>query len=471
MLKNLVKLSDSTVGRLLKTFFVFGLAISVLMISRSQISDDSLHLLSRGWLFAAHGIVAPIGNAAAATAGGYVPGSFSAIVTGIPLMLWMDHRAPVVLILIFHIIAYVLLDRVVKAELGNRARLILAIVFWLNPWRLYQSGWVDNSNYVFLAGAVHLWTCYVQRETPKFAASLIMVVAVGLTLQLHLDAVVLAFASILLWWRGFWKPHWGGVVLGCVVTVATLIPFFIEAYHHPEIVPGGGEEPLGSNLIKVWPVLKGFVYWLRYPSLYASNSMTVFDFTPAFGISVGPAVTTLFRGFTWTAGFLALILSVTANTWWFRYMKNPDRQSAVPAPASQWLGRYAIWTLAACLIANGLSPEVTMWWHNLIILHAAIIPIVLWCDALLRTPKASMVVKAELSYALVTIILCIGMALGSAHYRRGGSNPVMFLQPERHQMIEDLGLNQCCISEDVVWKAKQMYFYRAYLSPYVLPDS
>ena len=192
---------DVLIRRYLVGFFLIGLAISVLMLVRSQVNDDAFYLLSRGWLLAKHGVLAPIGNAAAERAGGFVPGSLSAIVTGVPLMLWMDHRAPVILVLITHIIAYLLLDRVIKAECDDRARLILAIVFWLNPWRMYQSGWVDNSNYVFVAGAIHLWASYAQRERPKFWPSTLLVATAGLVLQLHLDAFILVIASIALWLR------------------------------------------------------------------------------------------------------------------------------------------------------------------------------------------------------------------------------------------------------------------------------
>ena len=454
---------------LLLGFFLVGLVISVLMLVRSQVSDDGLHLLSRGWLLATHGVLAPIGNASAERAGGFVPGSASAIVTGVPLMLWMDHRAPVVLILITHVIAYVLLDRVVDAELGQGARVILAIVFWLNPWRLYQSGWVDNSNFLFLPGAIHLWSSYAQRDEPRLAHSAILVTTVGVALQLHVGALLLVIASVLLWLRGYWKPHWGGVAIGSLLTLATLVPYAIEAYHHPEVLPGGAA-PLGLNLVKVWPVLKGFLYWLRYPSLNTSNWMTGFDFVPAFGVTVGPAFTTLFRICEEAAAGVSMIFPVLANLWWLGYTRDPARTGAVPPPASPWLSGYALWLLAAWLTADALSPDVVQWWHNLVALHASLIPVLLWTTAMGRTRHARLVARSARVYAAASILLCLGMALGSAHYRRGGYRAVTFPQAERHQMIEDLGLNECCTPNEKHWKPKQMYFYRNYLAPYVLPE-
>jgi hypothetical protein len=92
------------------------------MLARTQVGGDAIGLLSRGWLLAAKGIWVPFGNPVASSAGGYVPGGLTALLVGLPLELWMDPRAPVALILIFHLAAYWMLDRVVGEALGGRAR-------------------------------------------------------------------------------------------------------------------------------------------------------------------------------------------------------------------------------------------------------------------------------------------------------------------------------------------------------------
>lgn len=141
---------------MLAGLFALGLAISLPMLTRLQIGGDAISLLSRGWLLAAKGIWVPFGNPAASSAGGYMPGGLTALLVGLPLELWMDPRAPVVAILLLRLIAYWTLDRVVGGRLGLRGRLVLAVVYWLNPWRPSQSAWLDNSNHVFVAGALHM---------------------------------------------------------------------------------------------------------------------------------------------------------------------------------------------------------------------------------------------------------------------------------------------------------------------------
>ena len=191
-------MTDTGRSRAHWALFGLGLAISLLMLARVQVAGDGISLLSRGWLLAAKHIWVPLGNPVASSAGGYVPGGLTALVVGLPLQLWMHPRAPVVLILLCHVLAYLMIDRVVGEALGRRARLVFAVVYWLNPWRLYQSAWLDNSNYLFLTGALHLWACYRQRHTPSFLLSALLVGGVGLTFQLHVDAMIPVIAAVLL---------------------------------------------------------------------------------------------------------------------------------------------------------------------------------------------------------------------------------------------------------------------------------
>jgi hypothetical protein len=466
-------LNDRAPSWELPFLFALGLVISVLMIARSQVDGDALCLLARGWLLAKKGIWAPFGNPAATSCGGYVPGGLTALVVGLPLTVWMDHRAPVVLILICHVIAYLLLDRLLKETLGSRARLVFAIIYWLNPWRLYNSAWLDNSNYVFLTGAVHAWTCYRQRNRPSFLHSTLLVAAVGLTFQLHLDAMLLVIAAVLLWLRGYWKPHWGGVALGALITFGALIPFLLEVRQHPEIIPGS-RGFLGSNLVKVWPVLKGILYWVRYASLWCSHRMLLLDFTPSLGSSADGVLTPLFFVLSRVVGPLTGVFTLLANVWVWRRRRTQGK--LIPAdrvPSRIWLREYTIWVFAACVIGNALSPSVVMWWHNLIVLHAAVLPIVLWSDALLGTRSAPAVRRVMAPYLALSVVLLLGMAFGSNQYRRGGRDAKAIVLDTDHEIVRDLRLTECCdISVDPEtgqWPRKNSPFYMLYVRPFTIP--
>jgi hypothetical protein len=446
--------------------FALGLVISLWMISRVNVGADAACLLARGWLWAQKGIWVQLGNPAGG--GGYVPGGLSAFLVGLPLRLWMDHRAPVLLILLSHIAAYLLLDRLVKETLGARARFVFAVVYWLNPWRLYQSAWLDNANYVFLVGAVHLWACYRQRRRPRMLHSFLMVTAVGLSAQLHLNALLPVFSAVLLWLRGYWKPHWTGVALGALVTIGSLIPFFLLALEHPEIIPIN-RDPVGLSLVRFFPVPKGISYWFRYASLFCSSqSMYAFDFTRSFGPAVSAALLRIFTVLGLGLGSLTVIFPFMANAWcWRRWRRTPRaRVARGGCDRRTWLREYALSSFVACILVNALSPIPAMWWHNLIVLHAAVLPLLLWTDALLRTRRAAVVRRGLAAYLLLSVLLLLGLTVGSEQYLSPEDGTVAADAKVDLQIRQDLpriGFNRRH------WPRKGTFFYDTYLRQFELP--
>src|SRR5262249_10884516 len=142
-----------------------GLALSVLFWTRQAIGGDQLNLLARGWLLAVEGRWIPYGNPM--STGGATPGGLTSLLVGLPLMVWRDYRAPSVVILLSHAAAvlllshaaaFLLLDRALRPILSPRERLLFAVFYWLNPWRVFFSGYLWNPNYLYLFGAVHLAT-------------------------------------------------------------------------------------------------------------------------------------------------------------------------------------------------------------------------------------------------------------------------------------------------------------------------
>jgi len=451
--------------RVVAALFLVGLAISLWMISRVQAGYDATDMLSRGWLLIQKGIWVPLGNPA--TGGGYVPGGMTALLVGLPLGLWMDHRAPILLILITHIVAYLLLDRLIKETLGPGARILFAVFYWINPWRLYQSAWLDNSNYAFIAGAIHLWACYRQRHKPNLWLSFLMVAMVGLSVQLHLSALVLILSALFLWWRGYWKVHWGGAILGAAVTFGGLVPFALLAIQHPELIPIN-RDPVGLGLVRISPVLKGIIYWFRYGSLFCSSqSMYAFDFSRSVGPWLSSSLTRVFVVLGMGLGSLTIAVPILANFWCWRRRGKSHRVRAVveDVDTRSWLREYALWSLVACVAANALSPAPAMWWHNLVILQAAVLPVLLWGDALLHTRVAPLVRRGLVAYLVLSLVLLVGMAVGSEQYLYGGDilpNPA----PANLEIRRDIPASPFNSEH---FPRRTDFFYQTYMRPYEFP--
>ncbi len=137
-------MEERTERRILALLFGAGLLLSALLIARSQVGGDQLNLLARGWLLVEQGELVSSGHPT--SGGGKTPGSLTALLVGLPMLLWHHHRAPVILLSLFHVLAYAVLHCALKDVLSSSQRVLLALFYWLNPLRLLLSGFLWNPN-------------------------------------------------------------------------------------------------------------------------------------------------------------------------------------------------------------------------------------------------------------------------------------------------------------------------------------
>jgi hypothetical protein len=418
--------------------FGAGLFLSLLMVWRSQVGGDQLNLLARGWLLAAEGRLVPYGNPL--SSGGNAPGAITGWLVGAPLQLWRDHRAPALSILLLHVAAYAILDAIVRRRLGARGRLLFAVFYWLNPWRLYHSAFVWNPNYLFFFAAVHLGALLAQREAARWWASTLLVASIGLAFQVHPSAILLAALAGLLWLRGFYRLHWGGVALGLALACLPLVPWLLAGPAPPNPQAPDRGFP-GRGLIYVWPMLRGHLDWLRYGGLAIGGKAARFDFGAlggAWNAWLGP----LARGLS-AVGFFTALAALAANR---REIGRALRRGLRPAPPVS--GRGELREIAAVgWVAAGLvfaaSPTTIMNWQGLVLLHVAILPVVLWAEGLWRLhPRAG----ARLGALVAALAIALGaaMALGSPHYRCDGKGRIQLTLRADHPMFHELGIVATC---------------------------
>jgi hypothetical protein len=424
--------------------FAVGLAVSALMVARSQVSGDQLNMLARGWLFT-HGDWVQFGLTTSAN--GKAPGGLISLLTGVPLLLWRDYRAPAVLILLSHVLAYWLLDRTLRRFFGERERLLFCALYWLNPWRAYYSAFSWPANWLFFFGAVQLWAVFRQRRRPSFWASLLHVLALGAFFQLHSSFFLLALAAALLAARGWFRPNWAGVAVGAGVTVLSLIPWVEAVVANPALLPGSKGFPF-RGLIFVFPLLRGVMYWLRYPSLSFGGDMTTFDFTPLLagaGGWLGRPVSALAVGL----GVASVAAPLLAAAWMWRRNRRRLRSSQDGMDDRTWLHGYIVWTFAAAVASYAISPTTIMAWQSFSVLHAAVLPLVLWTCVLLRSRPHVTVRRLARAWAGVLVVLLVLMAVASPRYRKGGRDAVWIKVHEDHPMYHELGiLDHCSVAVD-----------------------
>ncbi len=400
--------------------FTIGLLLSVFMLFRSQVGGDQLNLLFRGWQLAIEGKLTPYGNPL--SSGGYGPGGFTSLFVGLPLLIWKDFHAPAILILIFHILAYILLDQCLKKITSFQERIFFCIFYWLNPWRVFFSAHLWNPNYLFLFGAIHCWTSLRQRFSPAFTASLVHAIAIGIALQLHPSSIILFIASALLWYHSYVKFHWTGISLGVFFILLTLIPWLVEACQNPWIIPGADKGFIGRGLIYFYPLLRGIVYWLRYASLSLPKNMISFDFTQVLGLLGQTILRPITFFITMIIGYLSLLAPIMANLWLWRSKDAPllFSRPTENTSGSDWLKGYIKWVFLAAIISFAISPTTVMMWQGLIIMHAAVLPLVLWLGHLYHTDYRKFAKAGVALYLSLALFLLVCISIASQMYRKGG---------------------------------------------------
>ena len=460
---NPCRLTPAAASRIVRTLFAAGLLIAVVMLVRGQVGGDQLNLLARGWLLAAQGKWISYGNPM--STGGKSPGGITSLLVGLPLLLWRDHRAASALVLLFHVLAYGLLDGTLRRILSPSERVLLALLYWLNPWQLYFAAFLWNPNYLYLFSAVHLWSALAQRERARFWPSFLHAAALVLAFQVHASFLLLGVASLLLVGRRYFRVHWPAAVLGGALAAVPLVPWALEAMAHPAIVTGISKGFPGRGLLLAYPLARGLLYWLRYGSLSVAGDMNDFKLTDLLAADrwLGPSLHLL----AGTALAVTVVLPWLANVrlwrWGGRLRAEAGagvrrrigrrllwlwRRKLAPGTTRRaWVAGYARVCFVAAVIVFSLSPTTIMMWQGLILLHAAILPVILWVGALGRSRWAARVAMGTRGYAAVEIALLVAMALGGSQYRcsgHDGEDSFGFALRYDHPMLHDLHIQQTC---------------------------
>ncbi len=432
--------SDELVRRLL---IVAGLALSAAMVARAQIGGDQLNLLARGWLWAAAGELVPYGNPL--STGGYGPGAATTVLVGAPLFLWMDPRAPVVLIWLSHLAAFLLLDRALRPHLSDTERLAFVALYWLNPWRLETSAYLWNPNLLFLFGAIHLATALGSRERPSFLLSAGHVLALGVAFQLHPGTLLAATLSFLLWLRGYVRVHWWGVVAGAAATLATLVPWLAALADDPELLATGSGFPF-RGLVFLFPMLKGLLYLVRYASLSLNRQTTLFDFSEALGPEIDRWLAPVARGALQLLGAATLLVALVALASFWRGRRPLARwaPSAAATAGRIWLEGYTALAFVAGVLVFAAAPTTPQAWQALVIFHAAILPAVFGTGRLAAAGRSALARRAILAFASLALAADLALAAGGPNFRCGGRGALVFPLRSHSPMFEDLGLQRRC---------------------------
>lgn len=424
--------------------FALGLLLSLLLALRSQVGGDQLNLLARGWLLLARGEWLPYGNPS--SSGGAVPGGVTALLVAAPMLLWRHHRAAVLGLLLTQVLAFALLDRWLREALPRRERRLFSVVYWLSPWRLLLSGFLWNPGYLLLLGAVHAWSAWRQRERAAFWPSFALALALGLGFQIHPSVTLLGAATMLLLLAGHTRLHWRGAAAGTAVAVATLVPWMIAVAREPKLLPVSEGFPF-RGLVLVFPLVRGVLYWLRHGSLELPRAEARFDFAPELGDGWARPAEIFANGLVVWVGVATILVPLVANLWLWRRLRRRGLADMLGVGQGRraWVVGYVRVCFVAALLTYAAAPTTVMWWQGVALLHAVLLPLVLWAGTIARRRRRRRAVRVGAwSWGTCAVLIAVLIAVGGRRHRCGGDDSIVLPLRGDHPMLHDLRIFESC---------------------------
>ena len=360
--------------------FIVGLLLAFLYSSQQIVGPSQKMMLIKGYMGVIQNIWLSYGNTASSL--GNVPGSLSTYLIGVPLKLWFSPWAPMGFLIFLHVCSFLLFDSVIKKVFDQQIRLVFIVIYWLNPWFLFENT-LWNPSYLSFFTALHFWSAFQMQQKKSFLYSFVHLLAIGMAMQLHYSWPILAVISGFLFYRGIIKIHWLGITASALVIVISLIPYLQELLINQGIPHNEGNENDGRYIgwggVHVYPVLKAFFYWLRYASFLFTNKIVLGASFSVLSFNEVVQTITLYswRVLLFSLGGLSLLLSLKANyASWTRIKALISRKNVgTEISHEQWLLLYVVGALFAVLLSAALSPIIFSFWHLIIIFPIALFPV------------------------------------------------------------------------------------------------
>jgi len=359
-----------------------GFSLSLFYAQHQILTGDQTQMLYKGYMGAYNDSWSSFGNAASVV--GNVPGSMISLAVGVPIMMYDSPWSPMLLLIFLHLFSYLLLDSVIKDIFKTELRLVFLVIYWLNPWFLFENI-LYNPSYLFFFSALHIWSAYKQREKSSFFYSALHVLSIGFALQFHYSWLILALLSLYLLFRNMVKVNWFGVAFGVILVGASLVPYAIEFMNNEAIRSNPnvkeGERYIGWGGVHVYPVIKSLIYWLRYGSLFFPNKLIASAHFDWLGIShiLQTVITYLYKVIVFSVGALSLYISYKANKYFYDRVKNIVFSIKSPISSKEeWLLLYVFGAIFGVFISAVLSPIIFSYWHLIIVFPFAIMPFLVY---------------------------------------------------------------------------------------------
>jgi hypothetical protein len=388
-----------------KMLILLGFALTGLFGYSHFIDGDVIQILAKAHVFVTQGTLIPYGNVSSSGASGNIPGAFLTLSSGLPMKLWFSPWSALIFLALLHFLGLLMFQNVMKNFLSPLAMTGLVIVFWLNPWRLSEV-FLWNPGYIYFASTLHMWSAFHLSKKPSFFFSILHGLSLFLGLQIHPSFIILFFMTMMLLWTQSLKPHWGGTLSGILIGLLSLTPYFLAGLEDPSIFPqpgsGDGKGFLFFGLVYVYPLLKGFWYWILFGSnIFQTHVFHQLDFTWMQAPRYEKALTVMWTVLKYGIGAFGVGLSFRVNyQFWKAHNTKFNLLKYKMKESQNWPVIYAISAFAAALLATAISPTLPIYWHLLYVWPMALFPLLLKMNEWSKNPETK---RQMQNYLLVLV--------------------------------------------------------------------
>ncbi len=356
------------------------------------IDGDVIQILDKAHVLVTQNHLIPYGNQSSSGASGNIPGAFLTLSTGLPMKLWFSPWAALSFLGFLHFLSFLMFYDVFRKTFAPLALTSVIVLYWLNPWRMSEV-FLWNPGYIFFATCLHMWSAFKLSAKPSFLFSVLHGLSLFLGLQIHPSFVILGLMTLMLLWMKALKPHLLGTLTGIVLGVLSLVPYIMEGLEDPSIFPqpgsGDGKGYLFFGLINVYPLLKGFWYWILFGSnIFQTHIFHKLTFNWLGNENLAFLVKYLWTAIKYLVGAFGVGLSFYVN--YLFYKKNKEKINIFKfkmTTPQQWYAIYPITAFLSAIVATAIAPTLPIYWHLLYVWPMALFPLLLKMNDWVRNEK------------------------------------------------------------------------------------
>jgi len=385
---------------------IIGIFLAYFYAKHQILTADQLQMIYKGYMAAYKDNWINYGNVASTV--GNVPGSMLTYVVAIPILLFDSPMSPMVLLIFLHLLSYFLLDSILKDIYKTNIRLIFLVLYWLNPWFLFENI-LYNPSYLFFFSALHIWSAYKQRQENSFIYSALHIISIGFALQFHYSWIILAVISTYLVYKKLIQINWYGIAFGFFIIIISLMPYFLTLVHNSNIAHHSEDTGryIGWGGVHIYPVLKSFLYWLRYGSFFFPNKLIASAHFEWLHLSHTFQIVLeyLYKSIVFSIGAFTIYISFKANKYFYIIIKDKlFTRDNLTISKEEWLLLYIFGAVLAVFISSILSPIIFSYWHLIIVFPFAILPTVIYINKYAQKYMPKLLIGITIYFIFINIL-------------------------------------------------------------------